>query len=418
MLRSILNYLTPKDIGTLDNATTNQRDRELWLIALEKFQMEMIFPDHQDKLDSEIRWLLLRGIIINQATVWPGLEHPCWIDLIQRSRDRIHTICVRGFDFYEIQSEELLLALVSCPNISSFTLIHCQIDELFMDCLSKMPRLQSLTIPFRSSWIPSIPLHCPQLQTLTLENDYDSLVSDEELRLLLENCSSLRTLRLDDADFTDESIPLLIKSSHEGKIISWRNCPGVNWDQKLLYLREISLGQLFSDDVKQQTTGISAFASMIPSPLIFPVEEYNSMGVFLRIYDLLLKLKTEHELISSSVPQFLPILTLLEQLVQTGNVSLLVDMGFVDLMMSIQFASDESLRVTTYYWLDFILKISKTHESQYLLSHGILSELMRVGQVNHSLLSSFLLSSFSLSSFTPSPLPPFPLATPGYEPIT
>jgi hypothetical protein len=376
MLRSILNYLPLKAVGALDNACTNQRDRVNFLMALENFQFSVRhkFPE---------RWCLLRGILIGSVSLIPPMDS-CWPELIRRSQKRISTVSLFDLDVSCDQQFEMFAALGMCSNVSTLMLCRCHISDIqvFVEMHSN---LQRLTLYWTSLSLLLIPAHCLMLQQLVIYHNIPC-VSDQELRVVLEGCRYLKLFRVSEANFTDESIPLLIETKREKKIkVTWTCCPRVTWDQRLFYLREISLDQLFSEDVTQQTIAISEFTSMNLSDSQFPVEHYSSMNVFNRIYELLLKLTAEKkELVSSGrdLDLALEILTFLDLFLSLRHLNFLIQMRLVELVVILEFSRKE--RYDWSIWLSFLQNVSEYENGrhiEYLLSIGILSRLVIVGQV-------------------------------------
>jgi hypothetical protein len=404
MLRTILHYLLPKDIGTLDNATTNQRDRMSLLMVLEKFAFQ-IFPQHEKKLDSKMRWCLLRGTLIRNFFLNPNLDHVGWPELIRRSQEIVESISLHDFDFLNSLHFELLSALGLCSNVSSLVLYSCEIsDSLFESSFSKLKNLEDLhwspSSQLTSLSLLSLVAYYPKLQSLVCHNDVQP-VSDQELRAILEGCQSLKILSFDQVNFTDESIGLLIETNRRKKVtVTWGSCPRVTWEHRLLYLRAISLDQLCSEDVKQQTAAISTFGSMIPSDSTFSIEQYASLGLFDRIHELLSKLTEGKQDLRSSNRQLAhSIIRIFDQLVELGHVAFLIERGLVELVIDLNFARDDFLDL--FRWLHLLIKIC-AGQGEYLLSIGILSQLVRVGQVRQVPL--LILSPPSTSSIVPSPI--------------
>jgi hypothetical protein len=411
MLRCILHYLPLNDIGALDNASTNLSGRERYLLAIDRFEIEKISSTSKVIFDSQIRWCHSRGIVFNSLLDYIARlqDHPCLPDLIRRSQNTICSIDWTNINFTNNTNTcEIMSALRTCPNIRFCTMMLCNITGRdFTSCLNNKTKLLYLSLyslpQLTSASIRSIPIYCPNLCSIVF-SDIPS-VSDQELSAIITGCRSLEDLKLSNVNITDQSMRLLMETNLEKDIVTWDFCPGVTWEGKFIYVRELSLVLLFSQDVNKQTRGIKHISSMTRTNFLspFPIEQFISIGVFHCIQSLVLRLNLES---STSQHTLLDnILNFLFQLTWTTqcrrNVSVLIESGFMDVVMAMvnhfTIVSDTNHSLE---WLKVMEKISEDSTfHHYLFSARILSKLKTLGQVSIRSLTDPLLKHDKLSAY-------------------
>jgi hypothetical protein len=208
-------------------------------------------------------------------------------------------------------------ALGACIILYRWSIMLCNFSATdFISCLGNKQSLKVLSLHsvsgLSSASIRAIATQCPNLEWLTLYTV--SGVSDQELSVIINGCRKLESLDLTKVNITDQSMRLLVETNRDKEIVSWESCPLVTWEGNLFYVRELSLIQLLSEDVKQQSRGIRNITSMIPHSSPFPIEQFISLGVFSRLQTLL-RTKREGE---SSDERDMNILSLLCRLVMSS----------------------------------------------------------------------------------------------------
>jgi hypothetical protein len=318
-------------------------------------------------------------------------DHPCLPELIRKSQAKLSMIDFSCLDFSSSNNnndmkrkDELMSALGACIILYRWSIMLCNFSATdFISCLGNKQSLKVLSLHsvsgLSSASIRAIATQCPNLEWLTLYTV--SGVSDQELSVIINGCRKLESLDLTKVNITDQSMRLLVETNRDKEIVSWESCPLVTWEGNLFYVRELSLIQLLSEDVKQQSRGIRNITSMIPHSSPFPIEQFISLGVFSRLQTLL-RTKREGE---SSDERDMNILSLLCRLVMsslgTRYVAVLIEIGFIESILALDFTKE----LVLHQWLEFFVRISEdpTHD-HYLLSIGILPRLVTVGQVTRT----------------------------------
>jgi hypothetical protein len=379
-LRGIFEFLESFEIGILDNAMTNKIDRKRFLDVLDGFSLSpMMFfsDDHHER--PEIQWCISRRIVFTSLRFESMC--PCFSELFERTFKKINEINV---DISDLEAGSPLYSLIGkCLNLSSLT-FSCPISDCDLEVsLRNVHRLQSLEFyschSLTSASLETIVKYCPQLESLSLSSV--SCVTDEYLSSVLERLPNLKHLSLYDVNISDQSIRLIVEANRLKEIIHWNDCREVSWEAKLFYLREINLPQLLSEDESQQANGMSAFIHMIgfcPNDgwiPTFPIGQYISMGLLTRIREIISNHNEEFyqsEFITSVICFF-------DIVVILGYFNHIIDSTdlIINLNLTRSFTNDSYWNLLTESWLQFFMKISKSH-SQDLISQGILSKLMRL----------------------------------------
>jgi hypothetical protein len=373
VLRFIFRFLRSKEIVTLDNAMTNRNDREFFLLALSGTSQMIFFSSTKEKFESQVRWCLSRGIIFRFLNI--EHDHPPYLSqLILRNAQRIRYVKLFGVPKL---SSQLTGAICQCSNLHELQFMGCHIPDPEMNLcfreLTKLHRLSFYSAPrLTAASIRSLVQHCPRLEWLTFSNVL--CVSDNELREILEGLPHLRSLFLTNVNITDRSMTLIAQTNainENYEIVQWDNCPRVTWDGKLSYLRQLHLPQLFSHNQMLQLSGLKGFAKVIPFRSQFPIEQFISMGFFIRTQEIISSIdqSRDWEFIFSSLNMF-------TRLIESGCTSRLMEIGFVDFMMR---GIDLSSSDRSCEWLDCFVKISQIRiHRQLLISRGILPKLRTI----------------------------------------
>jgi hypothetical protein len=386
VLRYIFSFLAFKEITRLETAIVNRSDRDLFLLALRGVEIRtQTFPASPE---SEIIWYLSRGVILTSLVIED--EYPSHSQLILRDTRKISSIRVSSR--LPITSE-LTSAICQCSNLLKLIFIYCDTNDSEMNlCFRHLINLQELQFfsvqGLSSLTIRSIILHCPRLEYLKFSDI--PCVSDNELKCILEWLPYLGRCEIEKVNITDQSMSLLAETNRGREFIFWYDCPRVTWNGKLSYLRQLHLPQLFSDDGRQQLSGLIGFAVIIPQPntlesrsQFLPIDEFISMGLISRVQVILSSgIHPHHEFNVTIMNMFLALL-------QCGYSSQLMEIGFVDFMMRVEIHHPFH---TQEIWLDSFLRISHVRSRrQLLLSRGILSRLMALPSVRfHTNLDRYL----------------------------
>jgi hypothetical protein len=354
VLRFIFRFLSSKEIATLDNAMTNRNDREVFLLALSGSRnIVTLTSANTAKSESEVRWCLSRGIIFRFLKI--EHDHPPYLSqLILRNAQIIANVelCLRQV------SSQLTAAICQCSNLKSLLFMRCQIVDSEMNlCFRELTKLNDIgfySAPrLTAASIRSLVQHCPGLKRLTFSDV--PCVSDNELREILEGLPHLRSLSLTNVNITDRSITLIAQTNainENYEIVQWDDCPRVTWDGKLSYLRQLHLSQLFSNNQKIQLLGLKGFAKVIPFRSQFPIEQFISMGFFIRTQEIISSIDQSQSLfIFCSLNMF-------SRLIESGYTSHLMEIGFVDFMMHGFNLPPNAINISSNLeWLDCFVKI-------------------------------------------------------------
>ena len=380
VLRFILLFLSPTEIATLDNAITNRKERETFLLALIGLGLSMMGSCGLNKArsEAEVRWFLARGVIL--TSIWITFDHPRDLpQLILRSAQRITRI---GLIFLSHIGSELSSAICQCSNLQGLTIMNCEVTDTEMDrCFRHLTKLKhiffSSTSRLTAASIQSLIRHCPRLNWVSFKDV--PCVSDDELKDILEGFPDLHLLSLTNVNITDRSMTLLAQSHIEKEIVEWKDCPRVTRDAELSYLRQLHLSQLFSDNESKQLLGLEGFHNMIPYRSEFPIEQFISLGFFSQVQNITSS-KQRSKILDSMI---MHTIFLFERLIESGYTPRLMEIGFVDFMIhSLDHINDEILRRE---WLHSFIKISRSdNQCQILISKGILPKLMTLSLVRHT----------------------------------
>jgi hypothetical protein len=390
-LKGIFEFLSPFEIAVLDSSMTNKIHRKRFLEALDGSSISTLtfFTENGDD-EQGILWFISKRIVL------PYLElqclHPCYLELFERTHKKISKI---GLDIFNLEAGSLLYSWIGmCGNLTSLTL-NCPItDGDLQESLKNMKHLKCLefycccSLTFAS--LETILKCCPQLESLAFHDV--PWVTDEYLKAILEGLHNLNNLSLSDVNISDQSLSLIVKTNRLKEIVYWYDCREVSWEGRLFYLREIHLPQLLSEDEEQQLRGLRAFLEMIgfnPNDgwiRSFPIDQYVSLGLFSRIREIISKLNEE----SFHQSQFvISALCFFDVVVMTHYFDHILDSTdlLINLNLTRSFTNDEYWSSLTEGWLQFFMKIAGSH-SEYLISLGILSKLMKLQQegqlVRHS----------------------------------
>jgi hypothetical protein len=406
VLRYIFQFLKVEDICSLDIAMTNMNDREIFRFALDGIEIPMmISSSKKTRFEDEILWCLSRGVVLK--SLWLEYDYPDLLSqLIVRNPLKLNYVHVFNLSYVGAQ---LISNICQCSNLVSLAFMSCGIIDSDLDvCLGPLNRLRELklsTAPkLTSAFIRSIIHHRPKLECLNISEI--PCVSDDELKEILEGLPCLTRLFISEVNFTDRSMNLLVEANRNQEIVYWKNCPRVTWEGKLSYLRQLHLPEIFSENVKQQLSGIKGFAEMIPyQPTQFPIEEYISMGIFSQVEVILSSIE------QSNVPEMITTVFMFSKLIAGKHINRLIEIGFVDFMM-------RGINLTTHgasrdfinkEWLNCFNQICQnSYFCRLLIWKGILPKLMTLPLVRN------IHSDFSCS---PShPLSPLQISRRYYDP--
>jgi hypothetical protein len=119
-----------------------------------------------------------------------------------------------------------------------------------------------------------MPPCCPSLKDIQLIAVHG--VGDAELRVLLEGCPSLRSLKLTCLDITEASAQMLMSRHPRIPVIAICDY-GVSWDSILTLLREFTIPTIFNeDDPESQVSAIHALCYILANPY---VADYHIQGI-------------------------------------------------------------------------------------------------------------------------------------------
>jgi hypothetical protein len=242
LLPFIFSFLRPKELCCLDSAILNHTDRTLFLSALlQRFTKKSLFHGTADSYYTEINWYLCRRIPITSLT----LNEIRPSGLIAMNSTSIQEINLEKV----ILTEEDALGLVHCSNVTHLNFddilipTNFDISSIFQN-LTNLEHLALSDAPVSSRTAHMISQNCQSLKNLQILNVAG--VGDEELRILVEGCHALRSLRLAFLNLTDNSMRMLM--SHRPGIQSFGifECQGVSVQSVLSLLREINVPTIFN----------------------------------------------------------------------------------------------------------------------------------------------------------------------------
>jgi hypothetical protein len=208
----------------------------------------------------------------------------------------------------------------------------------------------------------SISQHCRSLKSLQLSQF--SGLRDEELRILVEGCSSLRSLKLSCLDISEESVTMLRNHCPRIASVEISFC-GVRFQSVLSLLREITIPTIFNSYGNEELQ-IDALENLLHSIEYTSSEEDSvSLKNFL-ISELLLERLVERFPFRSR--SWIPLSSLFRTMASSGYHLLLIEAGVLTVLIR-HFHSFDQNSIQSLSLLHGL--ISKA--DSLLLSYGILS---------------------------------------------
>jgi hypothetical protein len=159
--------------------------------------------------------------------------------------------------------------LVQCPNLKKLQFSQCSFPTDFdlALILQNLPHLLELAldgIPFSRQIAEIITRHCRLLKYLQLSSLIG--IGDDELSILVEGCSSLRSLRLEYLlNITEESVKMLRNHRPLIPSIGFSTCQGVRLESVLPLLQECTLPAILDrGDEELQLYALEDLTQAIP----------------------------------------------------------------------------------------------------------------------------------------------------------
>jgi hypothetical protein len=362
LLPFIFSFLSPTALCCLDSAILNHTDRPIFLSALiQRFKKKSSLDVMSYRsMESEANWYVCRRIPITDLHVF---EVPCPKGMISINSNSLKKI---GFHQATLNVEDVC-ALGQCSNLKNLEFYDCSFPQEFSisSILKQLTRLEKLDldrVTFSELTTKIICQHSRSLKSLTLSNV--SGVGDEELRLLVEGCSSLRSLKLSWLDISEESVRMLMDHRSQIASIGIRYCQGITLESVLSLLREITIPTIFNSDENEelQTSALNGLSDSIPL-IVFD----ESVENFLRSESLLERLVAQFPPANGV---WLALISFIKSL-QREYHRLVVDSGFLSVLIR-QFHSFDRIRV---YFSLFLFRslIKKVEYRRHLVSSGFLS---------------------------------------------
>lgn len=211
LIRTLLvEWLHVASIARIDNAYCNHAVRSSFCkIAFNettayKHVPASISSPNNSKICYFAQWVLRRGALISAIRIGVQLLHNprIWHHLLLATGATLHSIeiIISEHFFYPIPDEMLQSICANCPNLTTFSMLNCVIPwyPRFECMLTKCDCIKNICISY-GAHLPSgdkykiIAKCCKQLQVLEL---YYTNIRNDDLKLLLQACTALTTLRL------------------------------------------------------------------------------------------------------------------------------------------------------------------------------------------------------------------------------
>jgi hypothetical protein len=358
LLPFVFSFLSPKELCCLDSAILNHTDRTLFLSALlQRFTKKSLFHGTADSYYTKINWYLCRRIPITSLTlneIRPsGLIAMNSISILEINLEKVSL------------TEEDALGLVHCSNVTHLNFddilipTNFDISSIFQN-LTNLEHLALSDAPFSSRTAHMISQNCQSLKNLQILNVAG--VGDEELRILVEGCHALRSLRLAFLNLTDNSMRMLMNRRPRIQSFGILECQGVSAESVLSLLREINVPTIFNSAGEE----LSALMNLTFS---IPLLGSDSNNLYLEFFQSLINPFVE--LLSRSQLTQYVLMFYFSHLAYCGYHRLLVEGGVVPILVRL-FSSYDRGEIE---FCTSILQIlsSKPSYQQHLLTSGVLS---------------------------------------------
>jgi Leucine-rich repeat (LRR) protein len=370
LLPFLFSFLSPKELCSLDSAILNHTDRPLFLSALiQRFtntKSELICDT--ESCESKARWYLCRCIPVTTLSL---SEVPCPAGVISMNYKCLQEIKIRMTTL----AEEDALALCQCLNLkrlefsSSLLLSNFDLASIIQN-LANLEDLALSGVAFSRVTAEMISQHCRSLKCINL-----SIVEglgDDELRVLVEGCPSLRSLRLSYLDITEESVRMLRDHRPRISLIGILYCERVRSESVLSLLRETTIPTILNnnDDEELLLFGVDNLAVSIPCHF-HPSPEGEIFVTNLLTHDLLLQRLVDLLALRNGVRQSL--IDFFRRVVHKSNDHdrLMVAVGVVPVLLR---DFDSFCEGEIFSSLSFLNDLcSKTNLQHHLLTSGVLS---------------------------------------------
>jgi hypothetical protein len=362
LLPFIFSFLSSKELCCLDSAILNHANRPVFLSALiQRFTKESLF-NGEDNASFELvtRWYLCRRIPITDLTL-DNVPYPKGLNFIY----------LKSILLYDINlHDEDLLVISQCSNLKKLDIYGCSFPPHFdisslLEGLSSLEQLELDYVPFSTLTVEIICRHCQSLKSLELSS-LDS-VGDDELRLLLEGCPSLHSLRLLSLPISQESVIML--RNCQILSIGIRYCEGVSLESVLSLLKEVTIPTIFNSDATQELQ-ISALGALHFSIPYTPQSEIPQISEFLTNESLLKRLV---ELLAHKNRFRNTLIDFLNHIARSGYHRLVVAAGVVPVLVRHFESFRENEEELRFAFLLLQLLSFKSIYQQHLLTSGVLS---------------------------------------------
>jgi hypothetical protein len=373
LLPFIFSFLSPKELCCLDSAALNHTSRQVFLSALIKqFQNgEFNFGDSffigvpHKNVEFQTRWYLCRRIPLSKIFF---RKISCPTEIISMNLNSLKEI---NLGEITLASEDAL-ALTHCSHLKILSISRCLFPvnhdlSSFLKNLTSLEVLSLSHVRFSKLIAQTISQHCRSLKSI----QFDSLnIGDDELRILAEGCSSLRSLRLSSLDnLTDEAIKMLMNHRPQIPSVAVCSCEGVSEDILLSLLREITIPAIFNEgDEDLQICALKDLSDSIP---YFSDEDDDN--------ELFVSNLLTHDSLSQRLVALLrlrnrmhlSLISFFQTIVGNGYPHLVVDMAVVPVLVH----QYETFNLSEMTHLLRLLKVLSSQPScqEHLLTSGVLS---------------------------------------------
>jgi hypothetical protein len=166
----------------------------------------------------------------------------------------MNSVSLKEVTFFSVSlMNEDIVSLGNCSKIKILSLwncsfpVNCQISSI-LENFTSLEALYLDCIPFSRSDVEVISRCCRFLKSLKLS--FVNGVGDQELRILVEGCPMLSSLKLSYLDITDESVRMLVNRSPQFSSIGLSCCDRVSPESVMFLIRQFVILQL-DDDVEE-----------------------------------------------------------------------------------------------------------------------------------------------------------------------
>jgi hypothetical protein len=262
LLRTILNYLTMKEIGIFDNAILNDQSRSIFFQALHGFALGL-----RNKLNnpSEIKWLLSRRVSLTELGIQPcdqiDFQENC-VALISQNRGTLRTIEFPNSYF----RNDFFSVIILCPKLTSINFEGSSYltPDAIATLVESQCQLTSLNLSrcqVTSEAINLISQRFPKLETLMLNNL--RFVSETEVASFIQGCPQLRAIGLSGTSITDQSITAILEAYPNIELLLLENCHRVSLTGQFAVMRIVIPRHLMSSDPSKQLLGTQSLRRVL-----------------------------------------------------------------------------------------------------------------------------------------------------------